>query len=54
MNLKEKLETLQAQLNQANQLSLKLAGAIEFCESLVKEEAEAKAPEKPKRKRQSE
>ena len=51
MNLTEKLEALQAQLNQTNQLALKLAGAIEFCESLIKEEAETKASEKPKKEK---
>ena len=51
MNLKEKLETLQAQLNQTNQLSLKLAGAIELCESLMKEEEKAKKAESSKKEK---
>ena len=45
MNLTDKLETLQAQLNQNNQLTVKLMGAIEFCEGLMKEEEEAKKAE---------
>ena len=38
--LKKKLETLKSQLENTRELFIKIQGAIEFCESCIKEEKE--------------
>jgi hypothetical protein len=48
MDLKEKLENLEKQLKQAEVLYFKLEGAIEFVESMIKEEQESSKEEKKK------
>ena len=46
MELKEKLENLKKQQEQAKEVYIKVQGAIEFCQSLIEEQESSKEEKK--------